>query len=198
MASNVSAPDYATRENELEKLERSLESLTKLANPACRSSNRATSAAQKKDNDGSPADPSAESLPQFQSLQTHVSDYSTSTPSSCTRISQQVLHPLTSSTLSQNIRNASVKNTFNRVPLVNPPCGQYLKKLDRNVVLDAVFMNVEPVGQNHLLAPSWLQHGQKKNEKKTDEFSLPNVPGGRIIRPFFFLRFSLILVFQPR
>ncbi|KRT83024.1 hypothetical protein AMK59_4359, partial [Oryctes borbonicus] len=157
-------------DSELQKLERSLENLAKLPN-------------HKIDSSGSSP------LLQFQSLQSHHQQQQ----------QQYILHPSInnigfareapkkSPNLLHDIQNASLK-----VPLVNPPRAQYLKKLDRNPVLESMFANVEPIAaapnQNQLLlTPSWLNGNNANNNKgkgrKTDEFSLPSVPGVSAISP---------------
>ncbi|KAI4457249.1 cell division protein kinase [Holotrichia oblita] len=214
--SKQSTPKISGRETELHKLEKSLESLAKLAANQKSDSLRPASA-QKDKKVGSPIVPHGSSPPPFQSLQPNVSDYSKS-PGLAQQQQhhhqqqqqQQVLHPSInnisftksggvetskkSPNLLQNIHNTCIKNTFNQVPLVNPPRGHYLKKLDRNLVLDSMFMNVEPVviNQNQLLmAPTWLNGNntgggsshqylprKKESKSKVDEFTLPNLPGG--------------------
>nr|XP_022917148.1 cyclin-dependent kinase-like 4 [Onthophagus taurus]XP_022917149.1 cyclin-dependent kinase-like 4 [Onthophagus taurus]XP_022917150.1 cyclin-dependent kinase-like 4 [Onthophagus taurus] len=72
----------------------------------------------------------------------------------------------------QNIQGTSIKQTFHQVPLIHPPRGGHiLKKLDKNIVLDSIFMNLEPI-----TAKEKSQKTTKMNlNYQKDEFSLPNL-----------------------
>lgn len=213
----ISGGQLSGRETELHKLEKSLENLAKLANQKS-DSLRPVSAQKDNKKMGSPI-VSGSPPPPFQSLQANIPDYSKSPGITQQQQQQQVLHPTInnisftkavgvdtskkSPNLLQNIHSTCIKNTFNQVPLVNPPRGHYLKKLDRNLVLDSMFMNVEPVVVNQqnqlLMAPSWLNGNnnnmaggsshhhylpkRKESKPKADEFTLPNLPGGKFLFP---------------
>lgn len=191
--SNFDTSNITAKQSEIQMLQKTLESLSKLSQ---KSENNRPISAQKEEKIGSPLTLNPPSPPQFQSLQPALSDFNKS-PSISSQHSQNILHPSInnicfgkeppkkSPNILQSIQNASLKTTFNQVPLINPPRGQqYLKRLERNVFLDTMLMNVEPLAQSNINSgPAWLNNigsNRKKDKIKNDEFSLPNVPGGKL------------------
>lgn len=169
---------------DIQKLEKSLESLTRLTQ---KSENVRPSSVQK-NKSSSPSSP-----PQFQSLQPGLGDFlHQKSPQS-----QSVLHPSInnitfkdppkkSPNILQSLNATSLKSTFNQVPLISAPrpTQQFLKKLDKNMMIDS--MHMEPLNGGNALSngPSWLNANFKRREKlKSDDFTLPNLPGGTLNIP---------------
>lgn len=168
---------------DIQKLEKSLESLTRLTQ---KSENIRPSSVQK--NNSSPLINQPSSPPQFQSLQPTICDFlQHKSPQT-----QSVLHPSInnitfkdppkkSPNILQSISTSTMKTTFNQVPLMNPPktTQQFLKKLDRNVIMET--MHMETFSNNNTNGPSWLNSNVKRRDKlKNDDFTLPNLPGGKL------------------
>ncbi|CAG9812581.1 unnamed protein product [Phaedon cochleariae] len=80
----------------------------------------------------------------------------------------------------------SINNTGakpNQVPLLSNPRSQFLKKLERNVVVENIFATGDPGHVFDSGAPSWLNsfttslYRKKEMKTRSDDFSLPNLPG---------------------
>ncbi|KAG5879382.1 hypothetical protein JTB14_032087 [Gonioctena quinquepunctata] len=79
-----------------------------------------------------------------------------------------------------NINKPNIKP--NQVPLLTNPRSQFLKKLERNVVVENILATGD---QPHVWdnAPIWFNsfttnfYRRKETKTKTDDFSLPNLPG---------------------
>lgn len=124
--------------------------------------------------------------PEFQSLQTHSYREISKSPA-------QSLHPsITNIGLSskdkksphitQSVNNLTLKSVFGQVPITHPPKTQYLKKLDKYVFVETTPLSHEV--SRHNSPPDWMSSvgvAQKKRDpwKKSDEFTLPTVPGGK-------------------
>ncbi|CAH1110096.1 unnamed protein product [Psylliodes chrysocephalus] len=108
--------------------------------------------------------------------------------------SHQILHPTInnisfsrepikkSPNILQNISNMSNSTRPNQVPLISNPRSQFLKKIERNVVVENIF-NTGDQGNHLVETPMWFNsftsslHRKKESRTKTEDFSLPNLPG---------------------
>lgn len=179
----------STKQFDLQKLEKSLQSFRSLNRLTQKSENIRPSSFIKNNKSDTPLSHTPSS-PQFQSLQPTFNEFiQNKSPQS-----QSILHPSInnitftkdppkkSPNILQSISMASVKTTFNQVPLLNPPRNtqQFLRKLERNIVLDTTHM--EPI--NHTSnCPSWFTsvgstNVKRRDKPKIDDFTLPNLPGG--------------------
>lgn len=149
-------------ETEIHMLEKSLESLSRF-NQKGEGEPRPLSVGKEKT---SPLTLQPTTPPQFQSLQPIVNTSHAVLHPSINNISFGKEPPRKSPNILQSIHSTSLKTTFNQVPLLNPPRSQFLKKLE-----------IASSGN----AP-WVNGGSRKKENrvKNDDFSLPNVPGGKI------------------
>lgn len=129
--------------------------------------------------------------PEFQSLQTHSfrelshqkSPAHTLHPS-ITNIGINSKDKKLSPQIIQNVNNLSLKPVFGQVPVTHAPKTQFLKKLDKYVLVETTPLEKEV--SRHNSPPDWMSSvgvAQKKRDpwKKMDDFSLPTVPGGMII-----------------
>lgn len=131
---------------------------------------------------------------EFQSLQSHsfreISKSPLSLHPSVQTIQYQNRDLKKSPTIIPNVNNLSLKSVFSQVPVVNPPKTHLLKKLDRYIINENA-QNTEP--PKHQPSPDWMSSvgvAQKKRDPwktKTDDFTLPIVPGGKLSSLFYFL-----------
>ena len=186
------ATEQSLGELELQILEKTMEGLSKHSQN--RMDNLITLPTAKENRYDSGSTLNLDSSPKFQSLQLTGGDYM-SPPSISNHTSEDKLRPSVNNIIFskkspkvlQNVRESSLMNVLNQVPLVHPPRGQqYVKKLDRNVVFDSMLTTVEPAVNSQSVGgvPNWLTNAgiggieKKKESKKQGEFTLPNLPGG--------------------
>lgn len=173
-----------TEQSEIQKLEKSLESLSKFS--------------QKSDTYQPPTQEKEMKIVSPSIFETVGEEYSPSVisfqPSSLTDLSkstqtsQQILHP-TINNISFNVpakkspnfnafTNASVRSTFKQVPLYNAPRQNILKNYDRSAFQDNSSINCDALGgpPNSLNSSSWLSL-KKKEYKPRSDFSFPHCPG---------------------
>lgn len=179
-AQNNSSKEKVNVSSEMQMLEKSLESLSKLNN---KNYILRPKTAQKQDiieNLALPPSPL-----QFQSLQQQTyGDYNKS---------PNVLHPSINN-ISFNrdppkrspnlLQSLNIKSNLSQAPLLSNPRTQFLKKFDRDINGD---------NANNLENTSWLAHSKKNPKTKNDVFTLPNLPGGNISK--IDKNLSLILLF---
>ncbi|KAJ8928737.1 hypothetical protein NQ314_018662 [Rhamnusium bicolor] len=182
---NVNTPKLLQNDNttEMQMLQKSLQSLVKF-NPKS-DQNRPVSA--QKETAISPLMP--ESPPPFQSLHFGFGDYNRS-PNyhavvlhpNISNISFSKDPPKRSPNISQNVNSNNTKTS--QVPLLSNPKTQFLKKVERNVVVENIFANGDQGNQIWNDAPVWLNsfttslYKKKDGKPRIDDFSLPNLPGG--------------------
>lgn len=159
---------------EMEMLEKSLESLAKFTQKDTRP---VSSATQKQDVLLPPASPL-----QFQSLQPGFGDFTNKSPN--------ILHPSINNISfnlkkSPNLQQNVKPSTYNQVPLLNTSSkSQFLKKFERNVVVDTFGTNEGNSSSSWLSGYTSNVHNKQKKENKffkSDVFTLPNLPGGILL-----------------
>lgn len=173
----------SSKQFEVQKLDKSLQNIRSLNRLPQKSENIRPSSSIKTNKSDSPLSHTPSS-PQFQSLQPSFGEFNQNKSPQ----SQSILHPSInnitfakdppkkSPNILQSLSVASVKSTFNQVPLLNPPRNtqQFLKKLERNIVLDTM---------QTTNCPSWFTsvgntNVKRRDKPKIDDFTLPNLPGG--------------------
>lgn len=181
---------------EMQKLEKSLQNLARLTQKT--DVIIRPSSVQK--NKSSPLTNRLSSPQQFQSLQHGLADFLNQ--KSPQQPHNSILHPsINNITFKEPLKKSpnsllqslSIKSTFNQVPLINAPkqTQQFLKKLDRNVLInDNLYMeplnNINNNSNNLNNGPTWLNGNVKRKDKlKSDDFTLPNLPGGIELRNYF-------------
>lgn len=165
---------------EMQMLEKSLESLAKFHSKESRpASANKHSAREMLLSSGSP--------PPFHSLHFGFGDTNKSPNThavlhpSINNISFNKNPPKRSPNVLQSMHTGHVKLT--QVPLLGTSKSKFIKKVERNAPAENLFGTGDHCGWSN--TPIWLSslnaNGQKKKEKKNkpDDFSLPNLPGGK-------------------